>query len=161
MRSSIPLAVLLACALVAGCGDRGDVEDDTPKPPKPRVSEAEKLARVAALPAPYDTADLENGRRKYALCRSCHVLDDDGPRMTGPHLEELFGREAGGEDDDYRYSEALAKSGITWDAASLDSWIENPRAMVPGNKMAFAGIKSPQDRIDIIGYLMAEAGEED
>jgi len=131
-----------------------------PAPAKPAVSDAEKLARVAALPAPYNTADLENGRRKYGLCRSCHTLAEDGPRMTGPHLDDLFGRKAGTHEH-FRYSEALAASNITWDAASLDAWIENPRAMVPGTKMAFVGLKDPQDRIDLVGYLRAETEDAD
>lgn len=161
MRVSIPLAALAACVLVSGCGG-GDGDEAAPAPAKPAVSEAEKLARVAALPAPYNEADLENGRRKYGLCRSCHTLSDDGPKMTGPHLDELFGRKAGTHHGDhYKYSEALAGSGIVWDAASLDAWIENPREMAPGTKMAFAGLKDPQDRIDLVGYLKAETGDDD
>ena len=163
MRVSMSLATLAACALVSGCGG-GDQDDAAPAaapaPEKPAVSDEAKLARVAALPAPYDQADLENGRRKFGLCRSCHTLKEDGPKMTGPHLDHLFGRKAG-EHEHFRYSDALAATDITWNAASLDAWIENPRAMVPGTKMAFAGLKNPQDRIDLVGYLKAETGDAD
>lgn len=162
MRLTIP-AALFACAVLTACGGGGDSGTEAAQQaeaPKPEATDAEKLARVASLPAPYNTADLENGRRKFGMCRSCHTLDEHGPKMTGPHLDELFGRRAGTHDD-YNYSEALKQSGIVWDAAALDQWIESPRAMVPGTKMSFAGLKDPKDRIDVIGYLKAEAGDED
>ena len=108
-------------------------------------------------PLSYNTADIANGQRRFATCRSCHTLTEGGASMTGPNLHGLFGRKAATHGT-YKYSDALKASGITWDAASLDKWIENPREVVPGTKMAFAGIKTPKDRIDLIGYLMAETG---
>ena len=154
MRLAAPLAALL---MLSACGDGGDkAEAPAPAP----VTDAEKQARLVSLPAPYNAADLANGQRKFAMCRSCHTLPEGGSNMTGPNLHELFGRKAGHEGD-YRYSEPLKASGITWDAATLDKWIENPREVVPGTKMAFAGVKDPKDRIDLIGYLMAEVGAED
>ena len=156
MRLAIPIAALL---MLSACGDGGDREapEHTEERASAPVSDAEKQARVASLPAPYNAADLANGQRKFAMCRSCHTLTEGGSNMTGPNLHEVFGEKAGHEDH-YKYSEALKASGITWDAAALDKWIENPRGVVPGTKMAFAGIKDPKDRIDLIGYLMAEAG---
>ena len=152
-------ASLAALLMLSACGDGGDSAPDQAAAPAP-VTDAEKQARLVSLPAPYNGADIANGQRKFAMCRSCHTLPDGGSNMTGPNLHELFGRKAGHEGD-YKYSEALKESGIVWDAASLDKWIENPRAVVPGTKMAFAGIKDPKDRADLIGYLMAEAGAED
>ena len=155
-------ASIAALLMLSACGDGGDTAapEQAAAPTPAPVSDAEKQARLASLPAPYNTADLANGQRKFAMCRSCHTLPEGGSNMTGPNLHELFGRKAGHEGE-YKYSEALKASAITWDAASLDRWIENPRAMVPGTKMAFAGIKDPKDRIDLIGYLMAEAGADD
>ncbi len=164
MRVLLPIAALAACALLSGCGNGGDQgeAEHAAAPEKPAVSDAEKLARVASLPAPYNTADLENGKRKFGLCRSCHTLSEDGPKMTGPHLDELFGRKAGSHDEHhFQYSDALKASGITWDAPTLDKWIESPRTLVPGTKMSFAGLKDPKARIDLIGYLKAEAGDAD
>ena len=155
-------ASIAALLMLSACGDGGDTTPDhaiqADAPPRV-VSDAEKQARLAALPAPYNTADLSNGQRKFAMCRSCHTLTEGGPKMTGPNLHELFGRKAGSHD--FNYSDALKASGITWDAATLDKWIESPRTLVPGTRMAFAGIKDPKDRIDLIGYLKAEAGDED
>jgi cytochrome c len=159
MRLAASIAALL---ILSACGDGGDTTPDhaiqADAPPRVEVADAEKQAGLASLPAPYNTADLANGQRKFALCRSCHTLTEGGSNMTGPNLHELFGRKAGHEGD-YKYSDALKASGITWDAASLDRWIESPRTAVPGSKMAFAGVKDPKDRIDLIGYLKAEAGD--
>lgn len=157
--AAAPIAALL---MLSACGDGGDTAAPDPAAtaaPTP-VSDAEKQARLASLPAPYNTADLANGQRKFAMCRSCHTLTENGASMTGPNLHELIGRKAGHEGE-YKYSEALKASGITWDVASLDRWIENPRGVVPGTKMAYAGLKTQKDRIDLIGYLAAEAGVED
>lgn len=155
--AAVSIAALL---MLSACGQGGDTAapEQAAKPEPAPVSEAEKQARVAALPAPYNTADLVNGQRKFAMCRSCHTLTEGGSNMTGPNLYGLFNHKAG-QHADYKFSEALAASGLTWDAATIDKWIENPRALVPGTKMAFAGMKDPKDRIDLIGYLKAEVGD--
>lgn len=153
------LAVLLATAIVAACGQGGDKAEDAgpadsaATAPAP-ATDAEKQAALAALPAPYNTADLENGRKKYALCRSCHTLNEGGARMTGPNLHDIFGAKAGA--GDFTYSEGLKQSGLTWEPASMDPWIANPRAVVPGTRMAFAGVRDAKDRTDLIAYLMVE-----
>ena len=147
---------LAALLMLSACGDGGDSAPEQAAAPAP-VSDAEKQARLASLPAPYNAADLANGQRKFAMCRSCHTLTDGGSDMTGPNLHGLFGRKAATHGE-YKYSEALKASGITWDAPTLDKWVEGPREVVPGTKMAFAGIKDAKDRADLIGYLMAEAG---
>ena len=148
-------ASLAALLMLSACGDGGDTAPEQAAAP---VNDAEKQARLASLPAPYNTADLANGQRRFATCRSCHTLTEGGASMTGPNLHGLFGRKAATHGT-YKYSDALKASGITWDAASLDKWIENPREVVPGTKMAFAGIKDPKDRADLVGYLAVETGK--
>ena len=148
------LTALLACAALSACGDDGA----PPAAPPTAATDAEKQARLASLPAPYNTADLANGQRQFALCRSCHTLTEGGSDMTGPNLHGLFGRKAATHGE-YKYSDGLKAAGITWDAASLDAWIESPRTVVPGTKMAFAGVKDPKNRVDLIGYLKAEVGD--
>jgi cytochrome c len=76
--------------------------------------------------------------------------------MTGPHNYAVVGSKAASHED-FNYSEALKTSGLTWDAPTLDRWIENPRQVLPGTKMSFAGIKDPKDRIDLIAYLRTQA----
>lgn len=153
-------ASIAALLMLSACGDGGDTAapEHAAAPTPAPVSDADKQARLASLPAPYNTADLANGQRKFAMCRSCHTITEGGSNMTGPNLHGLFNHKSG-QHADYKFSEALASSGLTWDAATLDKWIENPRGVVPGTKMAFAGIKDPKDRIDLIGYLKVEAGD--
>ena len=170
MRLVTSTAVLLACAVsLSACGKGGDTGTQastaaantaasTESSAPASVSAADQQKLLASLPAPYNAADVSNGQSKFAICRSCHTLTPDGPNMTGPNLHGLFGRKAGSHPD-FNYSEGVKNSGITWDAASLDKWIENPRGVVPGTKMSFAGIKNPKDRADLIGYLKTEAGD--
>lgn len=107
------------------------------------------FAVTSAPPAARAEGDAARGKSVYARCIGCHAIERNrvGPRHAG-----LFGRAAGGLPD-FSYSEAMRASGLVWDAATLDRFIENPRAVVPGTKMGFAGIKDAADRADLIAYL--------
>jgi cytochrome c len=72
--------------------------------------------------------------------------------MTGPNLYGVFGRKAGAAAN-FSYSDGLKAAGWTWDAAHIDTWITNPKAMVDGTRMSFVGVKDPKDRADVIAYL--------
>jgi cytochrome c len=152
--------VAASCLILAGCGNGGSepATPDTPAPPPaPQLSDDEKLAVLASLPAPYNAADLENGRRAFARCRSCHTITPGGPHLSGPNLYGVFDRKAGGLDK-YSYSHALRNAGFDWDAEQLDHWLHNPRQFLPGNKMTFAGLSKPEDRRDVIAFLKVETG---
>ncbi|HEX5263405.1 MAG TPA: cytochrome c family protein [Phenylobacterium sp.] len=125
--------------------------------PAPALSDAEKAALQAKLPAPYNTADLSNGESKFALCSSCHTLPEGGPNLTGPNLHGVFGRKAASLPG-FAYSDTLKAAGWTWDAAHIDTWITDPKVAAPGTKMTFAGLKDPKDRTDVIAYLMIQTG---
>ena len=160
MRTHLMLsAVLTASLALAACGDNAaPAADATPKAPPPPVrTEAEKVAMLAALPAPYNAGDLENGRRAFARCRSCHTITPGGPNMTGPNLYGVFGR-AAGADAKFSYSHAMRTAGFTWDADKLDHWLQNPRTFLPGNKMTFPGLPDAKDRRDVIAFLKVETG---
>lgn len=95
-------------------------------------------------------ADPVRGAQLYASrCGACHSLTDNGP---GPRHAGLFGRRAGTQPG-YDYSEALARSGIIWNARLLDRWLADPSALVPGNKMVVQVASDPRDRADIIAFL--------
>ena len=150
-------ALLVACSKPAEKTEMAAAPEASEASEAPEVSDTDKLKILASLPAPYNAADIENGKRKFALCRSCHTLAEGGPNMTGPNLYGIFGHKAGSHGD-YAHSDALKGSGIVWDGAQMDKWIADPKAMVPGNKMTFLGIKDAKDRTDIIAYLMVETG---
>lgn len=157
---------LLAVALVAtGCGEsRAPSGTEAPAAvpatlpaPAPAAPTVDRTAALASLPAPYNQANLDNGRRVFARCRSCHTIAEGGSNMTGPNLYGVFGRQAGGYPG-YRYSDALKAAGFVWDAEHLDEWLENPRTYLVGTKMSFAGIPNPTERRDVIAFLKVETG---
>lgn len=92
--------------------------------------------------------DPVRGKALYQSCGGCHSVDDNdlGPRHRG-----VVGRRAGSVED-YSYSAALKASGLSWDEVTLDRWLTNPSALVPGTKMFFK-IDDAQSRADIIAYL--------
>lgn len=162
-RLGLALIATAAVATLGGCGkpqttapEGGTTTTAAPASPNP-PSDSGRKALQAKLPAPYSTADLENGQARFALCASCHTLTAGGPNMTGPNLHGVFGRKAGAVEK-FSYSEPLKASGITWDAAEIDKWIADPKAVVPATKMTFPGFKDPKDRADVIAYLMVETG---
>lgn len=157
------LALAATCLIgLSACGQGGgetSAPSGTAKAPAAAPSAAEQQALLAALPAPYNTGDLENGRRQFGLCRSCHTVVEGGPNLTGPNLHGVFGRTAGTVEG-YRYSDALQTAGFAWDAERLDAWLANPRTYLPGNRMTFAGLADPKKRLDLIAYLKVESGFE-
>lgn len=151
-----PVLIALATLGLAACGQEGGGSAPA-QPTRPAPSPEEKAALLSALPAPYDAADLDNGRRVFARCRSCHTITEGGPNMTGPNLHGVFGRQAGGHPE-YNYSSALKQADFVWDGERLDHWLENPRTFLKGTKMSFAGIPDAEDRRDVIAFLKVETG---
>jgi cytochrome c len=153
----LALAALAALALT-GCGQGdGSADGASAAPARPAPTAAQKAALLAALPAPYNQANLDNGRAVFARCRSCHTITEGGPNMTGPNLYGVFGRQAGTHEK-YNYSPAVKAAGFAWDAERLDHWLENPRTFLKGTKMTFAGIPDATDRRDVIAFLKVETG---
>lgn len=149
MRLTAAALALTFAAGLAGCGGSGN------KAPTAGPTAEELKAAQAALPAPYNTADAEHGRSLFGQCRSCHTIIPGGANLTGPNLHGVVGRQAAAVEG-FNYSAALKASGIVWDAARLDAFVANPRAVTPGTKMSFAGLKDAQDRLDLVAYLMLE-----
>jgi cytochrome c len=104
-------------------------------------------ATAAAAESPLN-GDSLHGKTLYQGCQACHTVEENdlGPRHRG-----VVGRRAGSVAD-YNYSTALKNSGLTWDETTLDRWLTNPSALVPGTKMFFK-LDSAQDRADVIAYL--------
>lgn len=98
--------------------------------------------------------DPAAGELVFARCRACHMLEE-GQNRTGPSLYQIVGREAGAVEG-FNYSDANANSGITWSPEQLFEFLEDPRDVMPGTRMVFAGLPGAQDRADLIAYLEAQ-----
>ena len=99
--------------------------------------------------------DADAGKKVFNQCRACHVLDKSTNRV-GLHLGGVIGRKAGSVEG-FSYSDAIKNSGITWDEESLSKYLKDPKAAIPGNKMAFAGVKKDDDLKNLIAYLKEES----
>ncbi len=151
--------VFFAFALaLAACGPSQQPKSDAPAATTaPAAEDAAALqARVAALAPPYNQGSYEAGRRVFAQCRSCHAIEAGAPNRVGPNLHGVFGRQAG-RAEGFAYSPALQEADFVWDASQLDNWLANPSTFLPGNRMAFAGVRNETQRRDLIAYLMVEA----
>lgn len=152
-------ATILAALTAAACNKSQPSGGGQPTTAAaPPASDADKAKALAALPAPYNTADIANGEAKFALCQSCHTIAPGGANMTGPNLYGIFGTEAGEGRNDFKFSDALKESEIVWTPEKMDPWITKAQDMVPGTKMTFAGLSDAKDRKDLIAYLMVATG---
>ena len=125
-------AALLLAALVAGCSS----------------GEGNEASRTA-----------QSGASLFNRCAACHNLKPGGAHGLGPNLNGVVGRKAGSAEG-FRYSPAMAASGLVWDEATLDRFLASPSKTVPGTKMSFAGLSRPEQRKAVIDYLRASGKSE-
>lgn len=107
---------------------------------------------VAVGPGHAIAQDAAAGEKVFVVCKACHQIGDNAKNAVGPVLNGLIGRKAGSVEG-YNYSDANKKSGITWTEEEFTKYIQDPKSVVPGTKMAFAGVKDPQKIKDLIAYL--------
>lgn len=158
------LVTLSACGGGAGGDANAPAEETTAapaaeEPAAPAEGEAtEAAATDAAAGGTMEfasmNADAAAGERVFALCRSCHVLEE-GVNRVGPSLHNIVGRESGSVEG-YSYSDANKNSGVTWTTDVLFEYLEDPKGFMPGTKMAFPGIKDAQDRANLVAYLESQ-----
>ena len=131
--------------------------------PDPNAPAADATQQAAVAPAasgvpPIEerlkTADVAAGEKTSKVCAACHSFADSGANKVGPGLWDVVNRKPGAHEG-FKYSPAMVTFGEThtWDYATLDTYLTNPKTEVPGNKMAFAGVKKPEDRANLIAYL--------
>ena len=127
---------------LAACG--GSEQSEIAAPEAETATEA-----VEATPAA--TAEV-SGEKSFAKCAACHKVEKGAPNGVGPNLHGIVGK-AVASVDGFAYSTAMKAKGGVWDEATLDAYLENPRKVVPGTKMAFAGINNAEERKALIGWL--------
>jgi cytochrome c len=119
-------------------------------------------AFVAALATPVLAAegDADAGKKVFAKCAVCHGIGDT-KKPIAPNLNGVIGRTAGTQPEYLAkkgsgYSKAMiaaGQGGLVWDEAQIAEYITDPKKKVPGNKMAFPGLKAEQDRLNVIAYI--------
>jgi cytochrome c len=110
------------------------------------------LAAFCVLATAAQAGDAVKGKTVFQRCAICHRVDKGGGNGLGPNLFGVFGRKAGTAAG-FSYSAAMKSSGLTWSADKLSAYIEHPAKVVPGNRMAFAGLPNPEQRADVVAYL--------
>ncbi|WP_420431833.1 c-type cytochrome [Hyphobacterium sp.] len=155
------IAVLMSASALVACGNGGETVDQAGAAAAPNGSEDTPApvssVNLSALPAPYDTADYDLGRRLFRRCGSCHTVAEAGSHRVGPNLYGLFGSEVGSAEN-FNYSQVLRDADFIWTPEQLDSWLANPREFLPGNRMSFVGLRDAEERRNVIAYLMYETG---
>lgn len=108
------------------------------------------------FPALMAAADPASGERVFAKCKACHKLD--GTDGVGPHLNGVVGR-AVASIDGFAYSDAMVEhvaDAPDWTPEALQAFLEDPKGVVSGTKMTFAGLPKPEDRANLIAYLESQ-----
>lgn len=122
----------------------------------PAMAQEEAQAGTGvAVSAEEIVGDAAAGERVFRRCGACHEVGEGAENKVGPHLNGVVGRPAASLAD-YEYSEAMAEagtSGLVWTVADLQAYLEKPRDVVPGTKMNFPGLRSEEQRNDVIAYL--------
>ncbi len=141
------ICVCLAVALaVGGCG--GPPAGKEPTAGDGHVAPVGDAAKPAVAG---ERATAGERPRAFAQCAACHQVEP-GRQGIGPSLAGVYGAKAG-HIGDYAYSAAMRDSGLTWDDATLDEYLKNPRKVVPGGKMSYAGLRDDARRAELIEWL--------
>ena len=104
------------------------------------------------------TGDPAKGEAVFAKCTSCHTIEQGGANGIGPNLYGILGQPIGKHAAGFAYSSDLAGFGGEWTYEVMDTWVKSPKAMVPGTKMSFAGLGNPEDRANLMLYLLQNGG---
>ncbi|MES2961938.1 MAG: cytochrome c family protein [Pseudomonadota bacterium] len=115
---------------------------------KPVAKKEEKPVDLATM---MKTADVDRGTKIFKKCATCHTVGKGEAGKVGPNLFGIVGRKRAATA--FSYSDAMKTKGGAWDAESINTFVTKPKDFVPGTKMAFPGLKKPQDRADVILFL--------
>lgn len=117
-----------------------------PEAPKPKAEPLPEFAKAIPM------ADAQKGMTIAMKCGVCHDWTKGGPNKVGPNLYGIIGRERASHPG-FDYSAAMKNKPGNWTYAALFTYLKSPAMFVPGNKMAFPGLPSAQDRLDLLAYM--------
>jgi len=115
------------------------------------VSGTAVLLLYALIAQAQSVGDAQRGAQVFNQCKICHSLEA-GKNMLGPSLHGLIGRKSGSVPG-FAYSSAMKNSNVTWNDDTLSKYLSDPKAFIPGDKMAFPGVKDPNKLGDLLAYL--------
>ena len=145
------LTPMAALALLGACSGGADKSDEAPAPTGETATTTTDAAPAATATYASLTGVEANGEKLFRQCMTCHSIKA-GENRVGPSLHGIVGRPSG-QVAGFNYSTANKSLGKVWDEQTIFTYLESPQKFVPGTKMAFAGLKAPQDRADLIAYL--------
>lgn len=113
------------------------------------------IASIAIATPVFAEGDIKSGKKVFKKCKACHTVKE-GKNKVGPSLFNIVDAPAGSVAD-FKYSDAMAQSGLIWDEATLTAFLTKPKDVVPKTTMAFPGLKKEEQIVDLIAYLRDEA----
>jgi len=129
--------------------ESGQAIAETPAPPANGAPETPQGADIGTLLA---AADAAAGEKVFARCAQCHTWEKGGANKIGPNLWDIVGAKHAHRDD-FAYSSAMKGFAGNWDYEGLNRYLENPKAVVPGTKMAFAGLRKAEERANLLAFM--------
>ena len=122
------------------------------------VADAGGAAEGPALATLLAQGDVAAGEATFAKCTACHTIASGGATGIGPNLFGIMGKPIGSHAAGFAYSDVIANHGGEWTFENVDAWLASPRAFANGTKMSFPGLSDPQERANVILYLLANGG---
>ena len=163
--NKIIVSIVLTLILVMGINKISDVIYSVEKPEKSAyqvasVSNTNDSTSVAStentstgdVMTLFASVSLSDGEKIFKKCAACHSIAKGGANKIGPALYNVIGRQAGSLPD-YKYSKGMIAYAKKWTPQEMDGFLENPKDWVKGTKMAYAGLKKPEERAALILFL--------
>ena len=159
-------AVLMAGLIAMGCGfiaralvhptPLKELAFAVEKPDAPAAQTAAAPVEIPPIAPLLAKADLAAGEASAKKCAACHTFAKGEPNRIGPNLYDVVGRKPGTHEG-FAYSKPMTAQTEDWNYEHLNKFLANPKAAVPGTKMAFAGISKPEERASLIAWLRSKS----